>query len=176
MAQVMRGRLSSGADWKANWALFDELVGQHDALGQKIDFSSLKREIDQVFLFDMSHHLGSALRKTIETARTAARKLIDAEFGNPVRDNEGHNVRWAQFREITFETKDLYQRRQENLAQDLLDQAEKAKAAFKRDFGIDVDYDADVLRELANVSNWYGGQPLLVTGEMIGVAEGRKGD
>lgn len=176
MAQVMRGRWSNGADWKANWALFDELVGQHDAIGQKIDFAPLKKDIDQVFLFDMSHHLGSALQKSIEAARLKARKMIESEFGSPVRDNAGHNARHTQLRAITFDTKDMYLRRHENLAQGLLDQAEQAKAAFKRDFGIDVDYDADVLRELASVATWYSEQPLAVTAEMIGVAEDQKGE
>ncbi|MGV7120313.1 hypothetical protein [Sphingopyxis sp. 550A] len=171
MAQVMRGRWSSGADWKANWLLYDELVGQHDALGQKIDFAPLKRDIDQVFLFDMSHHLGSALQKSVENARSEARKKIETEFGSSVRDNAGHNAHYTQFRKIRFDTKDMYSRRSENLAQDLLDQAAKAKEAFQRDFGIEVHFDDEVLRHLARVSQWFAEQPLSVTDEMIGMAE-----
>ena len=176
MAQVMRGRWSNGSDWKANWALYDELVGQHDAIGQKIDFAPLKRDVDQMFLFDMSHHLGSALQTMVEEARSAVRKKIDAEFGSPIRDSAGYAARHEQLRAIGFGTKDMYLRRHENLAQDLLEQAAAAKEAFERDFGIDVRYDDEVLTQLALVSGWYGEQPLGVTGEMIAIAEDRKGN
>jgi hypothetical protein len=176
MAQVMRGRLASGADWRKNWALFDELVGQHDAIGQKIDFAPLKKQIDEVFLFDMSLRLAEELGKSIESARSQASALIDSEFGSPISDIEGYNARLAAFREIVFETKDMYLRRGGNLAQDLLDQTETAKQAFQRQFGIDVQFDGEALRKLALVSQWYAAQPLAITDEMIIMAERKKSD
>jgi hypothetical protein len=46
MGNVMRGRRGGGEDWEKRWALFDELTGKHTELGQDIDFSPLKREMD----------------------------------------------------------------------------------------------------------------------------------
>lgn len=45
MMNVMADRLGGGSKWPGRWALYDELVGQHDTLGQKIDFRPLKEDI-----------------------------------------------------------------------------------------------------------------------------------
>lgn len=175
MTQVLRGRLSSGTDWKKNWALYDELVNQHDALGQQIDFSALKAEVDRVFLFDMCNRLFKAARQPVEDAKTAARALIDDEFGSPVRDIAGHNARNEQFNAIAFESKDMFERAgRYNIAQEILDQAREVAAAFQRDFAVKVDFEPEVIEKLERVARWYDARPLQVTDEMIAIAQLRQ--
>lgn len=177
MTQVLRGRIGSGTDWKKNWALYDDLVGQHDVLGQQIDFSGLKADMDRVFFFDMCNRLLKALKPAVETARMQARAAIDQEFGNPVRDVAGHSARYAQFNAIKFEVKDSFLRAgKDNVAQEMLDQAQAMTVAFLRDFGVRVDFDAEALEKLKRVAAWHAKQPLRVTDEMIAVAEDRQAE
>ena len=44
MMKVMAGRWNDGPQWQSRWALYEELVGEHDTLGQKIDFLPLYSE------------------------------------------------------------------------------------------------------------------------------------
>ena len=47
MSRVTAGRWDDGLGaWKRRWELFDELTNQHQALGQKVDFRKLKKEVD----------------------------------------------------------------------------------------------------------------------------------
>lgn len=171
MGQVMRGRLG-GTDWSKNWSLFDELVAQHGAIGQVIDFRDLKSRIDHVFLFDMCHHQTSVLRRTIHAAQSEAKNIIVAEFGSPIRDAEGYGGRIAQLNAITFDTEDLFNRMiRQNVPKELVAQAEAAVEAFQRDFGITLRFDELAMRNLDKIATWYENRPLAVTAEMIALAE-----
>ena len=171
MGQIMRGRLGGPLDWSKNWALFDELVAQHGALGQAIDFTDLKAKIDHVFLFDMCFHQISAISRAVQGARTNALESIEFEFGNPISDVDGYSARIGQLNAIDFDTTDLYERMiDENVPEELLRQSKAAVEAFERDFGTKVEFDQLALKNLRKIADWYNEKPLAVTAEMIAFA------
>lgn len=168
MSNVMRGRWSDSGGWEATWSLYDDLANQHDALGQKIDFSDLKRKMDGIFLFDMMQPLSSKLRTAVSSATTDANNLVSKEFGSPIRDAEGYGRRLAELRAIKFETKGLFERAErENIAQLLLDMAASAQQSLRESFGIDLSFDQDVLDELALIARWFDARPLEISEEML---------
>ncbi len=172
MSQVMRGRMSKGPNWQRNWALFDELVAQHGELRQAIDFSDLKRQVDRVFLFDMTYAQASILKSAFQTASSEVYKLIQREHPNPIRDSAGHSARLAQQRAITFGTKDMLQDMAErNVPRALISDAQTAAQAFERDFGVIFKLDEMAIQNLEKIAGWYDAGPLVITSEMIALAE-----
>lgn len=173
MGHVMRGRMG-GVNWSKNWALFDELVVQHSALGQAIDFGDLKARIDHVFLFDMCHHQTPALVREVHDARSKSQQKIDIEFGSPIRDVEGYGSRIAQLNAIEFDTHSLFERMIcSNVPDELLTQIKVAAVAFERDFDVTLILDQKAMQILERIAGWYANKPLIVTPEMISIAEGK---
>lgn len=168
LGKVTAGRLRNGIDWAGNWRLYDDLITQHDVLGQKIDFSDVKKVMDDYFLFDMSMPAIGKIRESANKGRSAARKKIDDEFGSPIRDLDGYNKRSAQLREIPDDIKDAFSiSTKNNLASHALDVWERTKEHLKRDFGIDTDIDPKVLDRLEAISKLYQSRPVKVTEELI---------
>jgi hypothetical protein len=50
LGRITSGRFAGKADWKSHWKLYDDLVTQHNVLGQKIDFSNVKKGDGRLFL------------------------------------------------------------------------------------------------------------------------------
>src|SRR5690606_38058585 len=98
LGKVKAGRLGNGPDWKSHWQLYDDLVTQHGILGQRIDFSDVKKEMDDYFLFDMSMPGINKIREAALKGKGAAMEKINQEFGNPIRDIEGYGKRLEQHR------------------------------------------------------------------------------
>ncbi len=149
MNNVMRGRWGSSDNWETRWALFDELVAQHNELGQKIDFSDLKREVDSVFLFDLCHPLEASITKSIENAQSKARKYVTEKYGKPVTDLEGFNAcNSKRINEIQAAVGKLFEKaHRENIATSILELAESAKEKLSH-FSITPDFNPDVLERL----------------------------
>lgn len=125
MSNVKRGRWSDGEGWKSRWTLYDDLVTQHADLGQKIDFSDLKYQMDTYFLFDMCM-IDNTLQRSIMKAEEKARGIIQGEFGKVVRDMDGYQKRLAQLREIKNHFDEPFAVAQkENLAARMLEHAEE---------------------------------------------------
>lgn len=164
---VTKNRWGGPADWKSNWKLYDDLVDQHKVLGHKIDFSDLKKQVDDYFLFDLCMH-NSSIRKRITAARSTARKMIEDEFGDPVSDQVGHVKRHAQLREIIEKFDDPFKvSTRANLAREMLQWAEKAKTAAKEHFGINIEFDRSEMEKLEKLSKLYENRPVEVTEELI---------
>ena len=108
LGKVTAGRWGGKTDWASHWKLYDDLVNQHNALGQKIDFTGVKKVMDDYFLFDMSMPEISRIREVTNKGKSAAREKITQEFGTPVRDLEGHNRRWEQVREMPDDISDPF--------------------------------------------------------------------
>ncbi|SEB43352.1 hypothetical protein SAMN05216452_1186 [Nitratireductor aquibiodomus] len=168
MNDVLRGRFSDGVRWNNTWTLFNNLVSQHDVLGQKIDFSSLKRDVDSYFLFDMCMPAASAVQIAIENAKREARQKIDTEFGTPIRDAAGYGARIAKLNEITSRIEEPFTlSKSRNLARVAIDMAAVAREKLKSHFEIDLPLDQEMLDRLHAIESLYENRPVQVTDELI---------
>lgn len=172
--KVTNGRWGVGRGaWANRWKLFNELTKQHETLGQKIDFSDLKKEMDTYFLFDITCRLKEVIQRSIWDGAESARQKVSAEFGNPVTDLEGHNNRQAQLREIKTQLEEPFEvGRRENLAEAVLTWARDAKHALKQHFGVEIAFDPTTLEKLAEVSAAYNTRPVKVTDRLIALSNG----
>ncbi len=165
---VLRGRWGDGGNWEARWALYDELVSQHNALGQKIDFNELKQKMDGIFLFDICSPLSSSIGLAVEKAKGVARDAIAKKFGNPIMDTEGHNREFAKLNSVSYLFNDIFQRSEHhNIAQEVLQKAHEAESALIAGFSINPEFDPDVVNKLRRVSQLHGERPLQITSEII---------
>lgn len=172
IGQVTGGRLTRGPDWPRHWALYNELVTEHGALGQAIDLSETKAQLDTYFLFDMCHHEADTLRRAFQTARTTADKKINAEFGSPIRDSAGYGARLAALRAIDFDMKDLRERMaRSNVAEEFIEAAGKAAEAFRREFGVEMEIAPETVANLKKIALWWTSRPLVITPEMMAMAD-----
>lgn len=171
IGKVTAGRLRGKVDWASHWQLYDDLVTQHTILGQKIDFTSLKKGMDDYFLFDMSMPEINKLREATNTGKSTARQKIADEFGSPIRDNDGHNSRCAQFQEMPGDIQDPFLiSTKDDLARHALKVWEETKQRLKRDFDVEAEIDPKVIQRLETISKLYQSRPVKVTEELIGWA------
>ena len=172
MGKVKDGRWSDGDGWQARWSLYDKLVEQHTALGQEIDFSGLKKKVDLYFVHDIVSPLSHNYRLVINKGITAARKIIDEEFGSPIKDSEGYSQRFGQLREIKESTNDLFVIGQEgDAAAYVLRWGKEASEKLKNYFGVDLELDPEDTRKLELASQLYSSRPIEVTSELIALAD-----
>jgi hypothetical protein len=168
LGKVKAGRWGPRSKWKDHWALYDELITQHAELGQKIDFSSLKNEIDTYFLFDMTRSEISKIRDAATNGRREAEQRIQREFGIPVHDNEGYNKRWQQLSAIQCEFRNAFDiSKRNNLAEHVLTVWYDTKRRLKQDFDIDTDIEPEIYERLKAISKLYQARPVNVTAELI---------
>ena len=172
MSRVTAGRWEDGA-WKRRWELFDELTNQHQALGQKVDFSKLKKEVDNYFIFDMVLPLIDVVGKPILDGRSKAHQMIDEQFGSPIRDIDGHRKRHEQLHQIEHGISEPFVIAQrENLAAVVLNWSSDAQRDLKTHFAIDISFDSDALSKLKEISTAYSNRPIKVTERLIALADG----
>ncbi|MGY3332970.1 hypothetical protein ACVILI_005987 [Mesorhizobium sp. USDA 4775] len=169
LGRVKAGRMANGVDWRSHWQLYDDLVTQHSVLGQKIDFSGVKKVMDDYFLFDMSMPLVNHIRKQVDGGRAKAMRKIDEEFGSPVKDVEGYNKRIAAYHEIVGKIDDPFKiSASSNLGGHLLTIWHDAKARLGREFDVEIELEPDKLGRLQRISALYESRPVEITDELIG--------
>lgn len=172
LSKVKAGRLGGSPEWEQRWKLYDELVQRHQDLGQTIDFSDLKRQVDAYFLFDMTMPQYQKCRQALQNAAQKAREVMSKKFGSPIVDNLGYNAEFQKLTAIKIELDNpLAISQRENLAEHLLNVLIGAKEAFDRDFGVHLQIDSDVLDRLAIISRLYESRPVQVTPQLIGWAD-----
>lgn len=168
LGSVKRGRLFDGVSWKENWKLYDDLVNQHAELGQNIDFSKLKKEVDDFFLFDITMNIYRNIDRAFSKATSEARSNIDKEFGSPIRDVKGSTLKNEQLRDATFKLDKLFEiAKTQNLAKLVNERAVSSASKFKTSFGLDVELDETLMTRLAAMSAIYDRRPVEVTTELI---------
>lgn len=168
IGKVTAGRWVDNVDWASHWKLYDDLVTQHTILGQKIDFTGLRKDVDDYFLFDMSMPQINKIRTATDTGKSAALQKIEDKFGNPIRDVEDHNRWLAQFREIPEDIQDpLLVSTKGDLARHALKVWGETKERLKRDFEVDAEIDPKVVKRLEAISKLYQSRPVKVTEELI---------
>jgi hypothetical protein len=171
LGKVTSGRWGGKVDWGGRWKLYDDLVTQHNVLGQKIDFSGVKKEMDDFFLFDMTMPEINKIREAAIKGRSAAGQKIDQEFGSPIRDSEGYNKRVEQYRAIQEGVEDPFEiSTKSDLAGHALNVWHDTKRRLKRDFDVEAHLDPKVHERLEKIPKLYQSRPVQVTDELIGWA------
>lgn len=168
MGRVKQGRWGDGADWSEHWNVYNELVEKHSDLGQKIDFTDLKRSMDQYFIFDMILHQVEGIRKPILDGRGKARKFIDEEFGSPIKDSAGYSRRHGQLREIPEQLENMFKIAQEDdLAARVLEWGKLCKEKLDEYFSVKIEFDDEAVEALTDISRLHRDGPIEVTPELI---------
>ncbi|MFT2212349.1 hypothetical protein ACLJYM_10720 [Rhizobium giardinii] len=174
MGNVERGRMSDRERWVKVWQLYEDLVSQHNTLGQKIDFSELKQKIDRYFFFDMCINLSNSLARPIQEGKNKAAKIIQGEFPGGISDIEAYNKRREQNNFESRVDEAFKFTANGNLAEKMLDLAETAKRNLKDNFDIEIEFDADLIKRLKRISNLYVNRPVVPTDELNAWADGRE--
>lgn len=172
MNNVMRGRWGGNESWQKRWSLLDELEGRHTELGQQIDFSELKHDVESVFIFDICSPLASSVRQSIESAKSEANKAGTARFGSPITDSVGWNKYHEQLRSIVSSEDQLFERaRTENIAQGILSLAQNAKAALRESFSIELSFKDGVIERLEALAALISHRPITITPDLVSWAD-----
>lgn len=172
LSKVTAGRVGTSVGWRERWTLYNDLVQHHSTLGQEIDFTDLKNEIDSYFLFDMTRIQYTKVRASLQESHSQANSVLKKRFGSPVSDIAGFSDELQKLRSIQLDIKDpLEVTKRENLAEKILNLIIEAKDGFQRDFGIPVEIDADVLDRLAQISKLFENRPVKVTDKLIAWTE-----
>jgi hypothetical protein len=169
MGNVMRGRWGGGRDrWVDRWSLFEELTRKHTELGQDIDFSQLKHDVDSVFIFDICSPLASSVRQAIDKGKADAQQQLSQKYGSPIIDLEGWNSDSAKLREIESTFDNLFERaKDQNIAQAILDAAAIAQTKLKSSFSLSLEYDAEVMDRLESMAKLIQHRPVSITPQLI---------
>ncbi|MBO9453149.1 hypothetical protein J7426_23000 [Tropicibacter sp. R16_0] len=168
MTKVMAGRFGGGSRWPDRWALYEELVGQHDNLGQKIDFLPLKEKVYRMMVFDAVAFLSGEIHKSISLARRQAHEKVDKEFGSPIKDHYGYEKRCNELRELKFEERDLFEvSKSENVAHFVLSNAERIAQSLRTEFGIELELPSGEITKLKRVDELYRAGDFRVDPELV---------
>ena len=169
MGNVMRGRWGGGGDqWTDRWALFEELTRKHTELGQDINFSQLKHDVDSVFIFDICSPLSSSVRQAIEKCKADAHQQIRQRYGSPITDLEGWNSDLAKLNDVDSVFDLLFERaKTENIAQIVLDTAAIAQTKLQSSFSLTLEYEPELIERLEAMIQVIQHRPIAVTQQLI---------
>jgi hypothetical protein len=171
IGKVKAGRWDSGNRWKTVWPLFDEIREQHDVLGQKIDFSDVKKTLDRYMLFDIILARYEPLHQQLAKAQSEAKNMIRDEFGSPIKDSEGFSKRWQLLTDIRIGHEDAFKLAEQNkFAAKTIELAENARAKLKEQFGVDIQFDPKIMNELRYLANLENQKDLDITPDLINMA------
>ncbi len=172
LGKVKEGRWSSGVKWSERWKLYEDLVTQHNTLGQKIDFSDLKKVIDQYFIFDLCLPEMHLVNDSIRNGHTEAGQKISLEFGNPIADSEGYSKRLSQLHAIPAEIRDPFEISQKgDLAAKTIAVWEESSRRLKAEFDVDISLEDGTLQRLHAISELYQSRPVKVTPDLLEQAD-----
>ncbi len=174
MGRVMRGRSGGSEPWSKRWALFDTLIARHKELGQEIDFTPLRQEVESAFLFDICTPLASSTRKAIDKAKADLSASLQGKYGSPVTDLTGWNLDHQRLQEVESGLDDLFARAQtENIARAILTVAERARDKLDSAFQFTPDYNEVVIARLRTVADLADTRPIAITPTLLEWADDR---
>jgi len=175
MGNVMRGRWGGNASWEDRWALFDELTGKHTELGQDIDFSQLKRDVDSAFIFDICLPLSQSLSRVVDEGKRQAREKLRNKYGSPITDSDGYNADLQVLNGIGGSLDNLFERaKTENIAREILDAARNAQQKLADAFAVQVAFEPEAAERLEAMAEIVKQRPISVTPELTAWANQKK--
>ncbi len=156
MMKVMAGRIGGVSKWPDRWALYEELVGQHDTLGQKIDFLPLKEKVYRVMVFYAVSFLYKKIHVSFSEAHRRAENAIREEFGKPIKDAAGYSRRRQDLEALQFEERDLFGVSEtENVVKFVLIKIEETAQGLREKFGIEVELPAEEMKKLRKIDTLF---------------------
>lgn len=175
MMKVMSGRWGGTSDWSERWALYDELVGQHDSLGHRIDFLPLKEKVYRVMVFDAVSSAFSKIDKVLIKAYADANKKISQEFGHPISDAAKHAEREKELEKLRLPRGNLFEISQtENVARLILKNTEESVKGLKDRFGIEVALPDEAMERLKKIDTLVQANDFRVDPDLVRWADGGK--
>ncbi len=171
MGKVKAGRFSDGKRWRTVVPLYDSLVQQHNVLGQRIDFSGLKREMDTFMLLDCCYWLMKPIDEALMAAKHRANALVDADFKKD-QDSVRYNARKAMLDFSTRVENNKELSEAGTLASRKLALIEDARSRLQREFGMDLDLDPAIIDRLRRLDDLYRNRPVQITPEILAWADG----
>ena len=168
MSRVMMGRWGDDSTWHHTWQLFDDLITQHNNLGQSIDFFDLKVRLDQIFIFDaVSTVTGRIMQRSRAVAEIASREG-KSKFGSPVTDIDGYNKHCDLVRLISIEPRNQFElSKTQNIANQMLEMTLHSEQIAKEHFNIESEYDVKDIDDLKFLDALYDKIPVNFTTALI---------
>ncbi|WP_343763184.1 hypothetical protein [Sphingomonas molluscorum] len=174
MNSVLRGRLGGSDSWQKRWDLFNELQGRHGELGQQIDFSGLRHDVESAFLFDMCSPLVASVRRSIESSKTELLRDARKRFGSSITDIEGWNRFHEEVRSVGIVEDNLFERaKTRNIAQETVATAQTFKEWLRERFSVDLVFTPGVLERLSKIAEVARQRPIAITPKLIEWADDR---
>lgn len=156
LAKVMSGRWGGGANWPERWALYEELVGQHDTLGQKINFLPLKEKVYRVMVSDAVGGISTKLSVVLNDAYARAHKAEATKFGSPIEDARGYQMRLDRLDALKYEMRGLYKLSEtENVAKIVLNNTDRIVQGLRDEFDLEVELPKDEIEKLQKIDELY---------------------
>jgi hypothetical protein len=170
--EIVLGNVKSGrwpkSDCGSHWQLYNDLVAQHNVLGQRIDFSGLKNTLDSYFLLDMTIPDYHKVREALVRGKSRANEIVNQEFGSPIRDADGYGKRLKPMRGIQDNIGNAFEvSSRGDLAGLVLRLWHEGRAQLERHYDVKVDMDTSVLVRLERLSELYQSRPVEITDELI---------
>ncbi|WP_126978517.1 hypothetical protein [Frigidibacter oleivorans] len=153
LGAAMRGRWGASNSWRETWKLYDDLVQQHNELGQKLDFGDLEAKVKKIFVLDIMRYLFDPIHAAVVAGRNEAQKRLSAEFGPVIKDHVAYSARVAKLREIPQNYRPYIDAEYEgDVAGDAISWAEDAQKKLRDSFGVDVHFDEGIMMKLRRLS------------------------
>lgn len=165
MARVADGRWQDEIDWEGHWKLFDDLTSRHAELGQKIDFTLLKKKIDDYFLLDLSNQQRWAVQLSLNTAKEAAvAKVGEATNMHDEAELAVYNTKTVRINALPVEVTRLGKRlSQINVAQTVLDIWTHSSDVLRNEFQVEAIIEQKHLDRLKALSDLHKTRPVQIT-------------
>ncbi|WP_321829788.1 hypothetical protein [Thalassovita sp.] len=170
-ARVQKGRWADAPDWKGINELFTQLTSQHSALQQDLDFSDLKKSMDDWLLYDaVNNVLNAAQNATVTKSVALAQKKISERFPQPISDANGYGEAVQKWREIPARANLSEWRNSSDVAAAALDWISDVRKKLKTDFDIELEVDDKTVTDLEYLSSQHKARPLVYTDKLYDLA------
>lgn len=165
LSKVVGGRWVDEVDWEGHWRLYDDLTSQHAALGQKIDFTSLKKRMDDYFLCDLTNQQRWAVSHALTVAKQTA--IENASEGLDIHTPQGlelYNARTLLISSLPDTIPELTKKISTiNVADSVLKIWTSVSEKLSNDFQIVPQIDQKHLTRLEALSELHKNRPLVIT-------------
>lgn len=167
--RVAGNRMTDGnVDWLGHWKLYNDVLKQHDNLGQKVNLTDVKQMMDTYFLFDATMPELASLVASASNMQSAASAKISEEFPAPISEAAAYHGRLAHIQNLPSFPKNPFRIAETgDLAGQILTTWQEIEQTLKREFGVEAEVDDIVLKRLQRLSTLFQSRPVEITEDLI---------